>query len=132
MLLAGMTCAPGQPIVTNITLMGQPQTAYDTVHAYAGFSASPGADVTLTAMASGTATVDYQWQFAHADLPDQTNAALRFTSLQLTNGGDYTVIVADTTGTSSNTVSLGGADFFGAPNSCTGRDSCATQNPMML
>jgi enediyne biosynthesis protein E4 len=106
-MLAGMTCALAQPSISSVVLTGQPQTANDTFHFYAGFSASPGADVTLTALASGTAPVYYQWQFDRVDLPGETNAGLRLASLQLTNAGDYTVIVRDTTGTSSNTITLG-------------------------
>ena len=100
LLLAGITHGFGQPNISSVNLSGQGQTPNDTFHPYASPSASVGADVILTAMASGPGPLGYQWRFHQTDLPDQTNASLHLPSLQLTNAGDYTVVVTNSSGPS--------------------------------
>jgi hypothetical protein len=96
--LASVPTGLSQPTITSIALNGRPQTAYDSFHPYASLSASPGADVSLTVTVSGVGPLAYQWRFHQTRLPNETNQSLRFPSLDLTNGGDYTVVVSNLSG----------------------------------
>jgi hypothetical protein len=98
LLLAGLISVSGRPVISRLALSGQPQTAYDSFHPYTTFSASPGANVSLSVVASGTGPLRYQWRFNQSDLPGETNAAISFLSLSLTNAGDYTVVVTNLSG----------------------------------
>jgi hypothetical protein len=94
------------PTISSLRLSGQPQTGYDSFHPYATFSVSPGANVTFTVAASGTMPIAYQWQFNQSDLPGQTNRTLVFAGVQLTNAGDYTVVVTNVAGATSQVATL--------------------------
>jgi len=61
----------------------------------AAFTGTPAA---LTVVASGTAPLDYQWQFAGVDLPGATNASLSWAAVQLNDSGQYRVTVSNTLG----------------------------------
>ena len=104
LLLAGTTPGFSQPTIQSVKLSGHAQTTNDTFHPYASPSASVGADVILTAAVIGTGPFGYQWRLYQADLADQTNATLRFQSLQLTNAGDYTVVVTNASGSVTSLV----------------------------
>ncbi len=104
-----LTSAAGghcQPAISSIQLSGHPQTIYDSFHPYARFSASVGANVTLTVIATGPAPLSYQWQFNGANLPNETNKTLPFIALALTNAGDYTAIVTNLSGGTNSVVTL--------------------------
>lgn len=60
--------------------------------------------VNLNVSAIGTPPLTYQWQFNGADLAQGTNRVLSMSRVNLTNEGDYQVIVADTTGTATSKV----------------------------
>src|SRR5579859_4972048 len=105
-MLASMLPAFGQPSVLSLKLSGQPQTAYDSLHPYASFSASPVANVALTVTASGTAPLGYQWRFNQNFLPGQTNLTLPLSSLQLRNAGDYSVVVTNSSGSVTSRVAI--------------------------
>ncbi len=105
-LLAITASGLGQPTITAIQLRNQPQTFYDSSHLYATYSVSLGAKVKLSVTASGTPPLHYQWQFNQSDLPGETNSTLNFPSVQLTNAGDYTVVVTNTTGATNRTMTL--------------------------
>jgi hypothetical protein len=60
----------------------------------------------FTVAASGTAPFGYQWKFNQGDLPGQTNRTLVFPSVQLTNAGDYTVVVTNVAGATSQVATL--------------------------
>ncbi|HWN93701.1 MAG TPA: M36 family metallopeptidase [Methylomirabilota bacterium] len=64
----------------------------------------PGTNVTLTALAIGTAPVRYQWQFEGAPVLHATNASYSFANASVTDIGNYSVIATDgaTAATSSN------------------------------
>ena len=57
-----------------------------------------GANVTFTALATGTSKIGYQWQRNGLDLPGQTNATLVLTNVQPANNGEYTVVVRNESG----------------------------------
>ena len=93
-----------QPSILSVKLSGLPQTIYDTLHPYTGLSASPGADVFLTVTASGPGPLGYQWRFSQRDLRGETGTSLEFTNLDLTNAGDYTVVVTNSSGSVTSQV----------------------------
>ncbi len=61
-------------------------------------SASIGAGVTFSVVSAGTSPRFHQWRFNGADLPGKTSTSLVLTNLQLTNSGDYTVVVTNLAG----------------------------------
>jgi hypothetical protein len=68
---------------------------------------SAGNNATFTAAAAGTPPLSYQWYFnTNTVLAGATNATLTLTGVQLTNAGNYTVVVSNIVGsaTSSNAV----------------------------
>ncbi len=93
-----------QPIILSVKLSGQPQTAYDSLHPYANLSASPGANVLLTVTATGVGPLGYQWRLGQNDLPGQTGRSLVFAPLDITNAGDYTVVVTNSSGSATSRV----------------------------
>jgi dienelactone hydrolase len=57
-----------------------------------------GLSATLSVTATGTAPLSYQWRFNHGDLPGKTTPNLVLLSVQLTNTGDYTVVITNLAG----------------------------------
>ena len=78
-----------QPIIAN-----QPQNQ----------TAPLGYDVTFRVHATGTPPLSYQWQFGNSLIATATNSSLRLANVQVTNAGDYSVVVSNAAGpvTSSN------------------------------
>src|SRR5690242_3662518 len=105
-LLATTIAGFSQPTITSLRLSGQAATIYDASHLYLSNSVSPGAKITFTVTASGLAPLNYQWQFNQNDLPGQTNRTLLFPSVDLTNAGDYTVVVTNAAGSTNRTATL--------------------------
>jgi hypothetical protein len=60
-------------------------------------SAVTGRTVTFNVMATGAATLRYQWQFNSADIPSATNRSLVVTNVQQVHEGGYAVIVSSGT-----------------------------------
>jgi hypothetical protein len=67
-------------------------------------SVSLGANVTFQVHASGSAPLSYQWSFDIAVMLDATNYTLSLPDVQLTNAGDYSVIVSDSSGSVTSRV----------------------------
>jgi autotransporter-associated beta strand protein len=65
-----------------------------------------GADAVFTVEALSCSTLAYQWTFATNPLTDQTNATLTVTNVQLTDAGDYQVVVASTAGMTTSAVAV--------------------------
>ncbi|MBI3853371.1 MAG: immunoglobulin domain-containing protein [Verrucomicrobia bacterium] len=66
-----------------------------------------GSNVTFTVLATGTSPLSYQWRFNQTNvLVTATNASLTLSNVQVTNGGDYSVVVSNAvdSATSSNAV----------------------------
>jgi len=57
-------------------------------------------------LAGGTPPLSYQWRFNSTNIIGATNDSYSLANVQLTNGGDYSVVVSNTAGTvtSSNAV----------------------------
>jgi alpha-tubulin suppressor-like RCC1 family protein len=107
-------------------------------------SAAVGADVTLAVDASGTPPLRYQWRKNGVNIPGATNATLTITNVQVSDGGSYSVVVANIAGavTSDPTLLIvevpvvpPGDDFAnrvqltGTTNSVSGTDRWATREP---
>jgi subtilisin-like proprotein convertase family protein len=56
-------------------------------------TASPGDNVTLRVVATGTGPILYQWTLNGARIPGATNSILDLGKVELENGGDYEVVV---------------------------------------
>lgn len=106
MLLASRPEGVGQPTINSLTLTGQPATGVDSRHDYLTPSASPGAWLIFRVVAGGTGPLRFQWRFNQNDLPGQTNTTLVFTSVQLSNAGDYTIVVTNLAGATNRTMTL--------------------------
>jgi autotransporter-associated beta strand protein len=65
-----------------------------------------GADAVFTVGALSCSTLAYQWTFGANPLTDQTNATLTVTNIQLTDAGDYQVVVASTAGMTTSAVAV--------------------------
>jgi arylsulfatase A-like enzyme len=66
--------------------------------------AEVGDTVTFSALAVGTAPLFYQWLFQDGTLPNRTNANLYLRNIQLTNAGDYKVVVTNVAGSTTSQV----------------------------
>jgi hypothetical protein len=60
-----------------------------------GTNLPPSAAFTFCVEAGGTAPLAYQWRRNGANIPDATNACYTINNVELTDGGTYTVIVAN-------------------------------------
>ena len=89
--VATLYAAGSNGMFKELKFFAQPQNAV----AYMGVSHAP-----LNVFASGTGTLGYQWQRNGANLPGQTGTALALSNPQLTDAGNYTVVVTDATGLS--------------------------------
>jgi hypothetical protein len=81
---------PNSPPV--ITLQPQSQTN------------NPGANVTFTVAANSPSPLSYQWRFNGGDMGGATAASLTVTNIQASNGGDYTVVCANSSGSVTSLV----------------------------
>ncbi|MEI6077945.1 MAG: immunoglobulin domain-containing protein [Verrucomicrobiota bacterium] len=80
------------PIITN-----QPVSLTNNVGTAASFSVTNG----------GTSPFKYQWYFnTNTALLNQTNSALAFTSVQLTNAGNYSVVITNSAGSVTSSYAL--------------------------
>jgi arylsulfatase A-like enzyme len=66
--------------------------------------AEVGDTVTFSALAVGAAPLSYQWLFQDRNLPNRTNANLYLRNIQLTNAGDYKVVVTNVAGSTTSQV----------------------------
>jgi hypothetical protein len=67
----------------------------------------PGANVTFTAVAAGTAPLSYQWYFNGTNvLSDATSASLTLADVATNQSGAYTLVVSNSLGTASATADL--------------------------
>ena len=68
-----------------------------------GTNLNAGGNVTLCALASGTAPIYYQWRLNGVNLPGETNACLTISNAQTLNNGNYRVVVFNALGGSLST-----------------------------
>ena len=73
-----------------------------------------GSTATFTVSAGGTAPLTYQWAFGSTNIAGATNAVLTLTNVQLTQAGNYTVLVTNNSGSilSSNALLVVSAHHF--------------------
>lgn len=64
----------------------------------ASVTADAGASVTFKVAATGSPAPTYQWQLNGASIPGATSASYTISSVQVSNAGTYTVVVANTAG----------------------------------
>jgi len=84
----------GINLVTAPTISSQPQ----------GRSVMAGSNVTFSVTATGTGTIYYQWRKTGSNLTGATLSYLNFVSAQLTNSGDYTVVITNLYGAATSSV----------------------------
>ena len=87
--LVGVPAASAAPII-NVQPQSQPS--------YVGGS------VTLTVTAVSALPMTNQWYYGSTPLPGKTNATLALSNLQLTNAGNYSVVVGNANGTTNSSV----------------------------
>jgi len=66
----------------------------------------PGANVTFTAGAAGSAPLYYRWQFQGADIANATNTSLSLLNVLLASQGEYRVTVSNLVGSASGIATL--------------------------
>ena len=76
--LATFTPVFGQPVITQ-----QPQNQTNVA----------GTTATFTVGATGTEPLSYRWRFNDAYLAEKTNRTFSLANVQMTNAGNYTLIV---------------------------------------
>ena len=111
-LLIGSSGSCGQPFrgaVDEVRLYNRALNSNDVWNVYVGlntgalyFKRHPrhqtmmlGGSVTFTNLVVGAAPLAYQWRFKGLPLANATNASLTLSNVQLTDGGDYTVVVSN-------------------------------------
>ena len=65
-----------------------------------------GTNASLSVLAVGTGTLNYQWRKNGSSLSGSTNATLTLTNLTLSDAGNYTVVVANSYGSSTSAVAV--------------------------
>ena len=65
-----------------------------------------GTNATFTVAATGTMPLTYQWQFAGGTLVGPTSSSLTITNAQLTNAGNYSVVVSGPGGVLTSSVAV--------------------------
>ncbi len=63
-----------------------------------GSAVTPGGSLTVCVTAAGSQPLTYQWRLNGANIPDATNTCFTIENAQLTDGGSYTVVVANDLG----------------------------------
>lgn len=63
-----------------------------------------GQTTTFTVSATGSPPLVYRWQFNGADIPTATNASYSVTNAQMTDAGDYSAIVTNSSGSATSTL----------------------------
>ena len=63
-----------------------------------GSAVTPGGSLTVCVTAAGSQPLTFQWRLNGANIPDATNTCFTIENAQLTDGGSYTVVVANDLG----------------------------------
>lgn len=66
----------------------------------------PGVNVPFTVTATGASPLSYQWRFNNHDLPGATTANHTVTNAQITNAGNYVVVITNTFGSITSDVAV--------------------------
>jgi hypothetical protein len=92
--LSGVQMSSVGPLAQTPAILTQP--AYEDV--------IQGSAATFTTVAGGTPPFAYQWLFNGVDIPSATNASYTVTTAQLSNSGNYSVIVTNAYGSITSAV----------------------------
>ena len=100
------------------------------------------ANVMFSVNVYGTPPLAYQWQLNGINVPNQTNAALSLTDVQLTNAGTYSVVITNSIGATATNTTLWVGQFelntsptntFLSPNGFQLQlDGILTTNPVVI
>jgi Leucine-rich repeat (LRR) protein len=63
-----------------------------------------GSDATFSVIATGTVPLSYQWQFGGNNIPGATGSTLTVNNVQLSNAGNYAVVVTNVAGSLASVV----------------------------
>src|ERR1019366_2287626 len=63
-----------------------------------------GDNVTFAVVAGGASPLNYQWRFNGTDIPTASGASLELTNVQLSQAGNYDVIVLNNSGSVTSSV----------------------------
>jgi hypothetical protein len=63
-----------------------------------------GSNATFNVVASGTPPLSYQWLFTSTNLPGATSSVLQLTNVQLSQAGNYQVLVTNASGSATSSV----------------------------
>lgn len=63
---------------------------------------APGGNATFTVVALGNGTLSYQWEFNGTNIALATNTSYTVTNAQITNQGNYAVVVSNTAGSTAS------------------------------
>jgi CubicO group peptidase (beta-lactamase class C family) len=89
----GLAWSPSVNVTAQPTISTDPRSQF----------AWEGKRVTLNVTANGTSPLGgYRWQFGGTNIADATNRSLVFPQVQLTNDGNYRVVVTDATGATTS------------------------------
>ena len=68
----------------------------------ASTTVGPGSNITFSVDATGTPPLGYQWRKNGVNIPGATNSWLTITNVQVSDGGSYSVVVANLAGSATN------------------------------
>ena len=86
--------------VASLTVLLSPEIALQP----SNITAIAGQGVTLHAMATGSAPLEYRWYFNDTILVGTNGPELGFSNIQSSQGGDYKVVVTNSAGSATSTV----------------------------
>ncbi len=86
---------PGSGYSSGSTIAFSPAAPASITRQPASQAVNPGASVTFTVEASGTAPLTYQWNFNGAPITGETSSTLTLPSVTAAHAGTYTVEVGD-------------------------------------
>ncbi|MEP6663616.1 MAG: immunoglobulin domain-containing protein, partial [Verrucomicrobiota bacterium] len=75
----------------------------------------PGTNVTFLVVATGDATLQYQWRLNGVNFPNATNSTFFISNVQPFNAGNYSVVVSDSSGSINSSIARLTLNIFGAP-----------------
>jgi hypothetical protein len=92
--------ALSQPIQLYVTLppviVKNPESVF--VRVKPDPSAAPTTNATFSVSAVGSGTLSYQWRFNGIDIPGATNNTITITNVQMSDYGEFTVVISDESG----------------------------------
>jgi hypothetical protein len=90
----GTNCDSGSVEASSFTIVTQPQSQTNTI----------GSPVSFNVVAAGESPLTYQWRFNNTNIVGATNVTLAFAAVDLTNAGNYRVVVFSPSGSITSTV----------------------------